>query len=139
MQVDNRCAAAGFYFYSVSKYATDGDLRAVLRQPDEAGPLSLYKKGLNDFHWCCATHNSDAMDSEAISIPLFMGPLLLLVCVGLMYVAQPQSPSSTGSSFLYSLFGTFCCQVYVYWYAYDEDPKFLKSYVFVVLYVVHFV
>lgn len=39
------------------------------------------------------------------------------------------------SFFLARLFGTFCCQVYIYWYTYDDDPKFLKSYVMVVWWV----
>lgn len=76
---------------------------------------------------------------EPFSLQLFMGPLLLLVCVGLMCVpprAYDMFKDADNLVYFFArLFGTFCCQVYIYWYTYDDDPKFLKSYVMVVWWV----
>ena len=68
------------------------------------------------------------------SIAVLMGPLLVLVCIALVYVHIQLFTKNqlTCSPAVHSLFGIFTAQVYYYWTTYDKDSKFVRLFVLIV-------
>ena len=59
---------------------------------------------------------------------LLVGPLLILVCVALMYVfPAPCSSLLAANATLKRLFGVFSAQVYFYWFNYEEDSFRMRA------------